>query len=88
MATKSEARLEETILKSPKKLADLTLKQFKETDDFKEIFQMLVEHYQEVFDNSEEVKPMIRPQYKIEMSDDIQIKPLHLYVPRCTTYTF
>ena len=45
----------------------------------------MVEHYKDVFDDSVELKPMIGPEYEIEMKDE-PIKPLHLNVPRKTPF--
>ena len=45
----------------------------------------MVEHYKDVFDDSVKLKPMIGPEYEIEMKDE-PIKPLHLNVPRKTPF--
>ena len=54
---------------------------FNESYDLDELFQTVVDHYQDVFDDSIELKPMIGPAYEIEMKDE-PIKPLHINVPR------
>ena len=41
-----------------------------------------------MFDDEGELKPMIGDPYKIEMRDDIPIKPIHVNVPRRTPYAF
>ena len=45
----------------------------------------MVDWYRHVFDDSVELKPMIGPQYEIELKDE-PIKPLHLTVPRKTPF--
>ena len=48
----------------------------------------LKETYKEVFDDEGELKPMLSDPYKIELRNDIPIKPIHVNVPRRTPYAF
>ena len=45
----------------------------------------MVDQYKDMFEDYVELKPMIGPEYKIEMKDK-PIKPLHLNVPRKTPF--
>ena len=72
---------------SPKKLAMLKLERMDEEGPLQEIFDKLVGLYNHVFDDLEELKPMIGPAYEIEMKKE-PIKPLHLNVACKTPFAF
>ena len=70
---------------SLKKRLESVLDDFDESYELEGMFQSMVKHYKDVFDDWVELKPMIGPEYEIEMKDE-PIKPLHLNVPRKTPF--
>ena len=55
--------------KSRKRFAKLELERFKEDDLLEEVFRKVVDLYGQVFDDLEELKPMLGPAYEIEMKN-------------------
>ena len=81
VAKNSQAQTSE----SPKKIAQQDLNQFCEGGDLKKLFQKAIAHYKKVFDDVEELKPMVGPAYEIELKDE-PINSLHLKVARKTPF--
>ena len=71
------------LFKMTVKIQEDVLGKFDESYGLKELFQTMVDQYKIVFDDSVELKPMISPEYQIELRDE-PIKPLHLNILRKT----
>ena len=55
---------------SPKKCMESVLGDFDESYGLDELFQTGVDHYQDIFDDSMELEPMIGPEHENEMKDE------------------
>ena len=67
---------------------DLKEKSNQDTVDLDESVKELMSEYNSVFNTDRELKTMAGGTIKIELVDDVPIKPIHINTPRKTPYAY
>ena len=56
--------------------------------DLQEAVKNLKDKYKSVFNHTDELKVMTGPDMKIELLENVQIRPMHVNTPRRTAYAY